>query len=54
MNTDTVVADYDDEQNKPGTRRGRFVAPIADVSALAGFSDTSLNLLKLIVGFISG
>ena len=31
-----VGVDYADEQNKPTIRRGRFIAPIADVSALVG------------------
>src|SRR5258708_33394584 len=32
------TADYAVEQNTPPTRRGRFIAPTADLSALAGCS----------------
>ena len=34
-------------------RRGRFIAPIADLSALAGLSDTSLHLLNCIIAHIA-
>jgi hypothetical protein len=30
--------------------RGRFIAPTADLSALAELSDIRINLLKLIIG----
>jgi hypothetical protein len=30
----SMGADYADEQNNPDTRRGRFIAPTADLSAL--------------------
>jgi hypothetical protein len=46
----SVGADYDDEQNNPDTRRCRFIAPTADVSALAGFSGISLHVLITIIG----
>ena len=46
MNGVIVGADYADEQNDPDTRRGRFIAPNADLSAFSGFHDISLTLLN--------
>ena len=41
---DSIVgADDEDEQNNPASRRGRFIAAIADLSALAGFSTLQVN-----------
>jgi hypothetical protein len=54
MNPASVGADYDDEQNNPDTRRCRFIAHIADVSALPGFSGISLHVFITIIGPLSG
>jgi hypothetical protein len=43
----SVGADYADEQTHPIIRRGRFIAPIADLSALGGFSDIQMKRLIL-------
>ena len=40
----TDVQDNGDEQIHPDSRRGRCIAPIADVSALSGGSSIPLNL----------
>ena len=39
-----VAADYGDEQMNPDSRRGRFIAPIADLSAPGGGFPTQDNL----------
>ena len=46
MNGVIIGADYADEQNNPDTRRGRFIAPNADLSAFSGFHDISVTLLN--------
>src|SRR5437879_5313214 len=48
-----ATADYADEQNTPNTCRGRFIAPTADSSALAGWSCIRIILLKAIIGTLS-
>ena len=46
----SVGADYADEQNNPAICRGRFIVPIADLSALRGCSGIPIILLKVIIG----
>jgi hypothetical protein len=41
--------DHDISQNNPDIRRGRFIAPIADLSALGGCFDIQINKLKVII-----
>jgi hypothetical protein len=41
-----VGADDADEQNTPDPRRGRFIAPIADLSASRGRSAIQINELN--------
>jgi hypothetical protein len=48
-----ATADYELSRNNPTICRGRFIAPIADLSALGGCSDTQMNVLKLIIGPLS-
>jgi len=36
-NLDSCRSDYGDEQINPDSRRGRFIAPTADLSACGGF-----------------
>jgi hypothetical protein len=43
-------ADNEVEQNNPDTRRGRFIAPSADLSAPGRWSDLRMNLLMFIIG----
>jgi hypothetical protein len=38
-----------DEQHNPVIRRSRFTAPIADLSALGGYSAIRIVLLKVII-----
>jgi hypothetical protein len=45
-----VGADYVDEQNNPAIRRGRFIAPSADLSAIDGCSTFQIIKLKSIIG----
>lgn len=45
-----IAADDADEQITPDSRRGRFIAPIADVSANGGGSDVPVKLLIPING----
>jgi hypothetical protein len=42
--------DYADEQNHLASRRGRFIAPSADLSALGRRFGILIILLKLIIG----
>jgi hypothetical protein len=39
----TVWADYGNEQNTLAHRRGRLIAPTADVSAFDGWSDVRMK-----------
>jgi hypothetical protein len=45
-----VGADYAHEQNNPDTRRCRFIAHTADLSALGGFHDIQIKLFICIIG----
>ncbi len=46
----SVGADYGFEANTPDTRRCRFIAHTADLSAFAGSSTIPLNFLNFIIG----
>jgi len=45
-----ITADDAEEQMNPDSRRGRFIAPIADVSAFGRGSDVQVKLLIPIIG----
>jgi hypothetical protein len=47
---DAEGADYVNEQHTPDSRRGRFIAPSADLSALSGRSAIRMILLNFIIG----
>src|SRR5437879_12507254 len=50
---ETVGADYANEQHTSDIRRCRFIAPSADLSALAGGSNIRTNLLNFIIVHIA-
>jgi hypothetical protein len=54
MNVNTIIqpsiwADYTDQQTNPVFRRGRFIAPSADLSALGAFPAIPMKKLICII-----
>ena len=48
-NKSSMGADYDFEHNNWDNRRGRFIAPTADLSALRALIDIRIILFKIII-----
>jgi len=50
LNTDLWTGCRQSTKREQHTRRGRFTAPTADLSAFAGYSAIPINLLNRIIG----